>query len=376
MSDNPSLEVSGLRKRFGKVIAVDDVSFEVKKGEVLTLLGPSGCGKTTTLRIIAGFERPDRGEVKIDGVCIVSASRRFFLPPEKRDMGMVFQSYAIWPHMTVFENVAYPLRLRRNKESQIKEKVEAVLELVGLSGLEDRSAMLLSGGQQQRVALARALVYSPKILLLDEPLSNLDAKLREQMRVELKSLQRRLAITVIFVTHDQIEAMTLSDRLVVMRQGEIEQIGTPRAIYERPQTPFVQEFIGRVIWLEGEVIDRGWQEVLVALSGDEGAKIRCETTDADMKKGDAVVVAIRPEKVELAPRREGEGFNQVPCRVENAVFLGDRYECHLRYGSTTFILPTSHAASFSTGEKVCLKLSPESARIWRKSSWSGEGTSP
>ena len=375
MGDHPFLQVSSLKKRFGKVVAVDDVSFEAKKGEVLTLLGPSGCGKTTTLRIIAGFERPNKGEVHADGSCIVSAARRIFLPPEKRDMGMVFQSYAIWPHMNVFENVAYRLRLRRTKDSRIKEKVESVLELVGLSGLEKRSAMLLSGGQQQRVALARALVYSPKILLLDEPLSNLDAKLREQMRIELKSLQRRLAITVIFVTHDQIEAMTLSDRLVVMREGKIEQIGGPREIYERPRTPFVQEFIGRVIWLEGEVVDRGWQEVLVALAGNEGAKIRCETTDTDMKKGDAVVVAIRPEKVDLEPRHGQEGFNQVPCRVETSVFLGDRYECHLRYGETTFILPTSSAASFSSGDKVSLRLSPESARIWRKGNQNGEYTS-
>ncbi|HEX9443843.1 MAG TPA: ABC transporter ATP-binding protein [Candidatus Binatia bacterium] len=362
----PFLKVNGLRKKFGKFVAVDDVSFEIPSGEVLTLLGPSGCGKTTTLRIIAGFERPNKGEVEIDGRTIVSAAKNIFLPPEKREMGMVFQSYAIWPHMTVFENVAYPLRLRWTPESRIKEKVGSVLELVGLSGLEQRSAMLLSGGQQQRVALARALVYSPKILLLDEPLSNLDAKLREQMRVELKSLQRRLGITVIFVTHDQVEAMTLSDRLVVMRDGRIEQIGAPRDIYERPETPFVQEFLGRVIWLEGEVVERGWQEVMVALAGDHGARIRCDTADDAMQKGDSVVVAIRPEKVQLEKRCGDGGFNQVPCRVENSIFLGDRYECHLRYGATTFILTTSCEAAFASGDNIHLRLAPESARIWRK----------
>jgi ABC-type Fe3+/spermidine/putrescine transport system ATPase subunit len=304
--------------------------------------------------------------VLVEGQPIVSAQRRLFLPPEKREMGMVFQSYAIWPHMTVFENVSYPLRLRRDKESAIKDKVANVLELVGLAGLESRSAMLLSGGQQQRVALARALVYSPKILLLDEPLSNLDAKLREQMRVELRSLQRRLSITVIFVTHDQIEAMTLSDRLAVMRQGRIEQIGAPQEIYERPQTPFVQEFIGRVIWLEGKVVENGGQSVIVGLTGEEKAHIRCEVADGKMNHGDDVVIAIRPEEVKLSLHSEGDGFNQLPCRVETAVFLGDKYECHLRYGTSTFALPTSRTEPVSAGQRVCLKLSPDSVRIWRK----------
>ena len=360
------LKAAGLVKHFGRVAAVNDVSFEVEKGEVLTLLGPSGCGKTTTLRMIAGFERPDRGEVNIEGKCIVSTAKRIFFPPEKRDMGMVFQSYAIWPHMNVFENVAYPLRLRGLSEKVVQEKVEGVLEIVGLSGLEGRPAMLLSGGQQQRVAVARALVYSPKILLLDEPLSNLDAKLREQMRVELKNLQRRLSITVIFVTHDQIEAMTMSDRLAVMRDGKIEQIGSPQEIYEQPRTPFVQEFIGRVIWLEGEVVDTGWQGALIALSGNGGTQIRCDASEGAVKKGDPVVVAIRPEEVKLSTERNGDGFNQLPCEVENAVFLGDRYECHLRYGGTKFALPTSRGESYFRGQNISLKLSPSSVRIWRK----------
>jgi len=366
------LKASALAKRFGKVTAVDDISFEVARGEVLTLLGPSGCRKTTTLRIVAGFERPDHGDVEVEGNCLVSVSKRIFLPPEKREMGMVFQSYAVWPHMTVFENVAYPLKLRRLKSGIIKEKVEEVLDLVGLSGLEGRSAMHLSGGQQQRVALARALVYSPTILLLDEPLSNLDAKLREQMRVELKSLQRRLSMTVIFVTHDQIEAMTLSDRLAVMRQGRIEQIGSPREIYERPQTPFVQEFIGRVIWLEGEVVESNWDGVVVALAGDEGAQIMCEGAGSEIKSGEPVVVAIRPEEVKLSAESQSSGLNQVPCQVETAVFLGDRYECHLRYGMKSFTLPTSRAEPFSTGERVFLRLTPGSVRIWRKENSHGE----
>ncbi len=362
------LSATNVVKRFGKTVAVDNVSFAVNKGEVLTLLGPSGCGKTTTLRIIAGFERPDSGNVEIEGRPVVSVHRKIFLPPEKREMGMVFQSYAIWPHMNVFENVAYPLRLRGVGGDVIREKVGDVLDMVGLSTLESRSAMLLSGGQQQRVALARALVYSPKILLLDEPLSNLDAKLREQMRVELKELQRRLSITIIFVTHDQIEAMSLSDRLAVMRNGKVEQMGSPQEIYERPSTPFVQEFIGRVIWLEGKVIETGWEGALIALSGDGEGHVRCSTSNVEVRTGDHVVIAIRPEEVRLAREREGDGLNQVPCRVETAIFLGDRYECHLRYGTTTFTLPTSRGQPFAAGQSVSLKISSDSVRIWRKDS--------
>ena len=362
----PFLRAVGLGKRFGNVTAVNDVSFDVTKGEVLTLLGPSGCGKTTTLRIIAGFEKPDDGEVEVEANYVVSVQKKIYLPPEKREMGMVFQSYAIWPHLNVFENVAYPLRVRRVKRSLVREKVESVLGLVGLSGLEDRSALLLSGGQQQRVALARALVYSPKLLLLDEPLSNLDAKLREQMRVELKELQRRLSITVVFVTHDQIEAMTLSDRLAVMSQGRIEHLGTPQEIYTKPATSFVQEFLGRVIWLEGRVIEDNLARLLVELSGDEPVQIRCVSTDGGMKKGDPVVVAVRPEEVKLCKGREGDGLNQVPCVVETAVFLGDRYECHLRFGANTFTLYTSINEPFSSGQKLYLGLSEKSVRIWRK----------
>ena len=362
----PFLRAVGLEKRFGKVAAVNDVSFEVTKGEVLTLLGPSGCGKTTTLRMIAGFERPDTGEIEVENNFVVSVQKRVFLPPEKREMGMVFQSYAIWPHLDVFENVAYPLRVRRIKGSLVREKVESVLGLVGLAGLEDRPAMLLSGGQQQRVALARALVYSPKLLLLDEPLSNLDAKLREQMRVELKELQRRLSITVVFVTHDQIEAMTLSDRLAVMNQGRIEQLGTPHEIYTKPATSFVQEFLGRVIWLEGSVIEDNLGQLCVGLLGDETVEIRCDSTDGGMKKGEPVVVAVRPEEVKLGKSKDGDGLNQVPCVVETAVFLGDRYECHLRFGTNTFTLYTGVNEPFSSGQKLYMGLSDKNIRIWRK----------
>jgi iron(III) transport system ATP-binding protein len=361
------LKARNLVKHFGQLPAVDGVSFDVNRGEVLTLLGPSGCGKTTTLRMVAGFELPDQGEIEIADVVIVSAEKRIFVPPEKRQMGMVFQSYAIWPHMTVFENVAYPLKRRGVRRTLIQEKVSAILDLVGLSKVEGRSATLLSGGQQQRVALARALVYSPQILLLDEPLSNLDAKLREQMRVELRELQKRLSITVIFVTHDQIEAMTLSDQLAVMNQGKIHQVGPPREIYERPRTCFVQEFIGRVIWFDGRLTEIEPGGGSVEIAGDESASILSHQISEGVKKGDDVAVAIRSESVMLAKEKIAGQPNQLPCFVEKKLFLGDWIECHLRYGDTRFTLVRPITESFSNGQKVCLCVPPGSVFIWAKS---------
>ncbi len=247
------LALDDVSKLYGAAPAVDRTSLQIRRGEVFTLLGPSGCGKTTTLRLVAGLERPDGGEITLRGRLVASVPRRLFVPPNKRNLGMVFQSYAIWPHMTVFDNVAYPLRLRGEKRPVIREKVARVLDLVGLEGLEARPATLLSGGQMQRLALCRALVYEPDLLLLDEPFSNLDAKLREQMRVELKLLQRRLGITVLFVTHDQVEALSLSDRIAVMHRGRVEQVGPPRHLYERPGTAFVRDFLGQTVILKGRV---------------------------------------------------------------------------------------------------------------------------
>src|SRR5207244_1944821 len=235
--------------------------------EIFTLLGPSGCGKTTTLRLVAGLEHPDAGEIALRGRVVASVSRRVFVAPHKRNLGMVFQSYAIWPHMNVFENVAYPLRLRGVKRSVVAEKVTRVLHLVGLAGRDERGATLMSGGQMQRLALCRALVYEPDLLLLDEPFSNLDAKLREQMRVELKVLQRRLGVTVLFVTHDQIEALSLSDRVAVMQSGRVEQVGAPRALYERPASAFVRDFLGQTVILRGVVKELASETVGVAMDG-------------------------------------------------------------------------------------------------------------
>ncbi len=254
------VKVSDLVKAFrdgrATVTACDGVSFEVPEGKFFTLLGPSGCGKTTTLRAIAGLERPDHGEIELGGAVVYSSRHRVFVPPNHRDIGMVFQSYAIWPHMTVFDNVAFPLRVSptRPARSEIRSRVRRALATVRLDGLEGRPATRLSGGQQQRLALARALVREPKLLLLDEPMSNLDAKLREQMRLELRALQRQLEITTIYVTHDQVEALAMSNFVAVMHEGRIAQIGPPREIYERPATQFVTDFIGSTNLLPGRVV--------------------------------------------------------------------------------------------------------------------------
>ena len=246
------IEIQNLFKRFKKVVAINHIRLEVGKGEMLTLLGPSGCGKTTTLRCIAGLEKPDEGDIVIDAKPMLSQG---FVQPSKRGIGMVFQNYAVWPHMKVYNNIVYGLKLQRLSRQSIKEKAQKVLELVGLDGLEDRYPAQLSGGQQQRVALARALVGNPKVLLLDEPLSNLDAKLREELRFEIKSLVRRMGITSVYVTHDQAEAMVISDRIAVMESGNVVQIGTANEIYENPANKFVADFIGTMNFMPGQVVE-------------------------------------------------------------------------------------------------------------------------
>ena len=269
------IQARNIFKTFGSLAAVDHISFDAEAGEFLTLLGPSGCGKSTTLRLIAGLEELDGGEISAGGKVLASAEKKIFTAPEKRGMGMVFQSYAVWPHMTVFENVSYPLKLRKFSRKDIKEKVTRTLELVGLQGLEDRPGTLLSGGQQQRVALARALVFEPGILLLDEPLSNLDAKLRQQMRIEFKALQQRIGVTTIYVTHDQEEAMVLSDRIAVMNAGRIEQLASPSQVYGNPQTRFVADFIGKVNYLQGKIKEMAGDRCVVGVIGTNEASISC-----------------------------------------------------------------------------------------------------
>jgi len=325
------LTLDHLTKRFparghqtGEVTAVDDVSLSIEKGQFVTLLGPSGCGKTTTLRLIAGFEFPTSGHITVD------KQRLEEVPPNRRDMAMVFQSYAIFPHLNVFENIAYGLNVQRLPQSEIKQRVERVLELVELTGLENRAPNQLSGGQQQRVALARALIMEPKVLLMDEPLSNLDAKLREQMRTEIRRIQQRLGITSVYVTHDQIEAMTLSDRIVVMNAGKIEQIGPPSDVYRRPQTRFVADFIGRANFVQGTVRDRrDGQLVLDAL----GATLTALASTSEIHTGETVTLVVRPEMVEIdSPQAQTEGI------VRRAAYLGNVIEYDVEVGGQLLAL--------------------------------------
>ena len=355
------LSVSGLVKRFGKSVAVDKISFELRKGEVLTLLGPSGCGKTTTLRLVAGLETPDEGEIFLEGQPIASEEKRSFLPPEKRNMGMVFQSYAIWPHLTVFENVAFPLRVRREPAEVIQKRVREVLELVGLSGLEGRGSTQLSGGQQQRLALARALVYAPAILLLDEPLSNLDAKLREQMRFELKSLQKRLNLSVLYVTHDQAEAMTLSDRIAVIHQGRLEQLGTPTEIYENPATPFVGDFLGQTVIVDGVVREDAGEEWIDLLEGSGRLYLGNHHTP-NLTTGQKVRIISRPEDVDILPQGE-VGPNQLRAKVEEVAYLGDHLEYSVSAGGRSFVLSAAKKDRYPAGLEIRLVFDPDRVTV-------------
>jgi ABC-type Fe3+/spermidine/putrescine transport system ATPase subunit len=327
--DGVMLRLEGVTKLFGTSTAVDGSNLAVERGETFTLLGPSGCGKTTTLRMVGGLERPDAGRIVYQDRVVADPARNLFVPPHKRNMGMVFQSYAIWPHMSVFDNVAYPLRVRGVAPAERRARVERVLGLVGLSGLGERQGPMLSGGQQQRVALARALVYEPDLLLLDEPFSNLDAKLRNQMRIEVRLLQRSLGITVLFVTHDQIEALTLSDRIAVMNAGRIEQVGTPADLYDRPASPFVRDFLGQTVAIRGQVV--------------------------------------RPENVVVDPEPTAvAGDDGVAARIEALLFAGERYEARLvLQGGEAIVLPLPRHVGWSEGQAVVVRLPAERTPLWR-----------
>ena len=357
---NAVLEFHDVVKRFGDVHAVDGVSFSIHPSEVFTLLGPSGCGKTTTLRLIAGLEEPDDGEILLNGRCVAAPRQGVFVVPDERRLGMVFQSYAIWPHMTVFENVAFPLRVRKERGSEIGRRVAEALELVGLNGLEGRGATELSGGQQQRVALARALVYTPTLLLLDEPLSNLDAKLREQMRFELRALQQRLKLSVLYVTHDQAEAMTMSDRIAVVQSGRFEQVGPPSEIYEKPATPFVGEFLGRMVMLEGILeLDTTRSRVML---GDGGELTISELSWDGFQNGQSVRVLSRPEDIDILATPE-RARNYLLAQIEGVAYLGDHLEYNVRVGSQRFLIPANKRNSFSAGSAVVLKFAAEHLRV-------------
>jgi iron(III) transport system ATP-binding protein len=360
------IRVSNLVKIFPdrkeRVYAVNEVSFTVEDGQFYTLLGPSGCGKTTTLRCIAGLEKPDAGDIEVGGVVVCSTANRTYVPAHKRDIGMVFQSYAIWPHMTVFENAAFPLRVGSRKYSgdEVKRKVMDALRIVELDGLEGRMATQLSGGQQQRLALARALVREPRVLLLDEPLSNLDAKLREQMRVELRELQRRVNITTLYVTHDQVEALTMSNVIAVMSQGKIVQEGPPRQIYSDPKTRFVADFIGSTNFIRGT-----W-----AGDGTEG---RVETPvgallaqpGPGIGRGDAVVVSVRPEDVHLYKQAPTQRPNLLEGTVESVMFVGEFLDCRLNVGGQEMRTRQHPNLQLRRGDKVLIELPPEACAVLR-----------
>ena len=356
------LKVDSLTKNYvtdtGTVEAVKGVSFELQRGEFYTLLGPSGCGKTTTLRCVAGLEEPNGGEISLGDRVVFSDNQRINEPSHKRDVGMVFQSYAIWPHMNVFDNVAFPLSYgrRRVSKKEIRQRVMSSLELVQMGGMESRPAPLLSGGQQQRVALARALVYEPKMLLLDEPLSNLDAKLRTEMRLELKALVERLGLSTLYVTHDQIEALSMSDRIGVMHGGSIIQEGTARDIYLSPRSQFIATFIGTINVLPGKVVSREKEgDVGVVQSG--GVQLTCYLSRG-IKDGDAVDIGGRPEVIEGHTERPQVRENVFEGIVEQSTFIGDALECKVRCGENVFQARTAGYIELKQGQSVFLHLPP------------------
>jgi iron(III) transport system ATP-binding protein len=346
----------------GEVYAVRGIDLDVKQGQFFTLLGPSGCGKTTTLRSVAGLEKPFQGEILVGDQLVLSCRRNIVVPPYKRDIGMVFQSYAIWPHLNVFENVAFPLREMKKSLSSadLKTRVRKALLLVQLDGLEDRPAPFLSGGQQQRLALARALVKEPRVLLLDEPLSNLDAKLREETRIEIRELVKRLGITTLYVTHDQLEALTMSDVIAVMEGGRIVQQGTPLEIYTAPHNRFVASFIGLSNFLEGRVKTVGRPGEVDTPSG----VLRCVLPEG-AAAGDEVIVVIRPEDVSLNDGVAAANENTLEGKIDAIVFMGDALECQVAVGAKHIRLKLHPSAAVAKGSTVRLKLPAASCRAVR-----------
>ena len=352
------IRVENLSKSFGPTQALDDVSFEVGEGELISMLGASGCGKTTTLRCIAGLERGEVGRVHIHGHLVSDFARHHYVSPDQRDIGMVFQSYAIWPHMTVFRNIAYPLVVRAHPRAAIREAVMEVLRLVGMEEFADRPATKLSCGQQQRVALARALVARPRVLLFDEPLSNLDAKLRDQTRPELRQIQQRLGVTALYVTHDQSEAMAISDRIIVMERGRIEQIGTPVEVYQHPASAFVAGFVGSSNFLRLRRTPGGAGGGLIAGELENGQRITVPDKGLD---GDLILVSLRPQfctvealGTEVAPER-----NQLTGTIVRSTFFGERSEVLVDIGGTELVTYLPPGTPFRSEDRVKVTFAPE-----------------
>lgn len=356
MSDTspPMVELKNVTKRFGSFTAVQDINLTVRTGEFMTFLGPSGCGKTTILRMISGFEVPSDGVVLLDGADVTEE------PPYRRNVNQVFQSYALFPHLTVAENIGFGLKMKKVSRTEISARVEKAVDLVSLRGFESRKPNQLSGGQRQRVALARAIVCEPKVLLLDEPLSALDAKLRHQMQLELKRLQQRLGITFIFVTHDQEEALTMSDRIAVVNKGRIEQLATVHDIYHSPRTTFVAKFIGEANILPARVLSRAQERVQIQLDG----KLDLELHDADLAPNlDQLLVSIRPEKVHIEKQHPTGDFNVFEAVIEEEIFMGavDRLTVRHESGLELTVVAaneSAHEDSFAKGDRVWCSLHP------------------
>jgi iron(III) transport system ATP-binding protein len=357
-----SLFTEYANERGEPVKAVQDVSFEVPEGKLFTLLGPSGCGKTTTLRSIAGLERPRSGDIEVGGRTVYSSEKRIFVAPNKRNFGMVFQSYAIWPHMNVFQNVAFPLEVRRVAKKATRERVMRVLETVALADLVDRDATKLSGGQQQRLALARALVMEPQLLLLDEPLSNLDAKLRDRMRSEIKRLQRELNLTTVYVTHDQSEALALSHEIAVMDEGRVVQIGTPRQIYQQPHGRFVADFVGTTNFIDGVVAALDAERCTVS---SRLGPLRANYSSDKPRPDTAVTVSVRPEDVELSetPLAAADGANVYKGTVSAKDFFGDYLDFRVKVGEVELLAKAHPSLRTPTGDPIYLRIKPEKCVI-------------
>jgi iron(III) transport system ATP-binding protein len=365
-----ALEVSGLSKIFfntqdGLAGGISETSFSLKPGTFFTLLGPSGCGKTTTLRCVAGLEQPDRGMIRVGDEVMFDSGSGVNVTLNRRRIGMVFQSYAIWPHMTVFDNVAFPLRVARDRKfsrTEIETMTRDALRRVGLDGFQTRSATRLSGGQQQRVALARAIVRQPKLLLLDEPLSNLDATLREEMRSELKRLQKEVGVTTIYVTHDQAEALEMSDQVAVMDKGHIVQLGHPREIYFRPKDSFVAGFVGATNLIPATVLNEPNGNGIGSVALEGGANIRCMFRE-HLLAGSKIAVSIRPESIVLnagaAPERQG--LNRIRGKVVTAGFLGNVVRYRIDVDGRSLQVNTGPEAAFEDGAAVCLDFAENAA---------------
>ncbi len=358
----PEVRAKSLKKKYGSVAALDDVTFTAQDGMFTTLLGPSGSGKTTVLRCIAGLEEPDEGEIRIGENLVYSSAEGVSMQPEDRGIGMVFQSYAIWPHMTVFDNIAYPLKIRGVSKAEVEERVKRMLELVGLQGLGKRPAPNLSGGQQQRVALARALIYEPKVLLLDEPLSNLDTRLRERMRTELKDLQRTVKVTTIYVTHDRLEAMSLSDEVALMRSGRIAAVGNPNDLYSNPPNRFVAGFLCRMNIFAGKQTSMKKNDL--TLIETTIGNLYCKVPPR-LKDREEVMVSIRRNSAKVS-REETGGENVLTGIVKNRLFEGDYAEYHVKVGDDVMKVRDDKKNTLSKEDNIYLTIPSEECVVIEK----------